>query len=94
MDSEEFDLITYTSNSSKGCSWSWSGIELHNDYTLAAYKIEIKREMLSEYQLKVANLYNIFIANIEKLVPNVFVKEKYVLPYENLQLYLKLGLKL
>ena len=50
--------------------------------------------MLSEYQLKVANLYNIFIANIEKLVPNVFDKEKYVLPYENLQLYLKLGLKL
>ena len=32
--------------------------------------------------------------NVKKLVPNLFDKEKYVLHYENLQLYLKLGLKL
>ena len=30
----------------------------------------------------------------KKLVPNFFDKEKYVLYYENLQLYLRLGLKL
>ena len=46
--------------------------------------------MLSEYQLKIANLYNIPIVNVKKLVPNFFDKKKYVLHYENLQLYLKL----
>ena len=32
--------------------------------------------MLSEYQLKVANLYNIPISNAKKLVPNFFDNEK------------------
>ena len=46
------------------CSRSWSWIsnwikELHNDFPLAPDKTEIKREMLSEYQLKIADLYNI-----------------------------------
>ena len=50
--------------------------------------------MLSEYQLKIADLYNIFIGNITKLAPNFFDKESYVLHYENFQLYLRLGLKL
>ena len=50
--------------------------------------------MLSEYQLKIADLYNITISNVNKLVPNIFDKEKYVLHHENLQLYLKLRLKL
>ena len=50
--------------------------------------------MLSEYQLKIDDLYNIPIGNVKKLVPNLFDKEKYVLHYENLQLYLRLGLKL
>ena len=50
--------------------------------------------MLSEYQLKIADLYNIFIGNITKLAPNFFDKENYMLHYENFQLYLRLGLKL
>ena len=50
--------------------------------------------MLSEYQLKIADLYNIPIGNVKKLAPNFFYKEKYVLHYENLQLYLRLELKL
>ena len=50
--------------------------------------------MLSEYQLKIADLYKIPIGIVRKLVPKFFNKEKYVLHYENLQLYLKLGLKL
>ena len=68
--------------------------ELHNDYPSARDKVEIQREILSEYQLKIADLYNIFIGNNKKLVPNFFDKEKYVFHYENLQLYLWLGLKL
>ena len=44
--------------------------ELHNDYLLATDKIAIKKEMLSDYQLKIANLYNIPIDNVKKLVSN------------------------
>ena len=50
--------------------------------------------MLSDYQVEIANLYNIPISNVKKLVPNVFDKETYVLHYEKFQLYLRLGLKL
>ena len=53
--------------------------ELHNDYPLAANKIEIKREILAQYQLKIADLYNIPIDNVKKLVPQFFDKEKYVI---------------
>ena len=49
--------------------------------------------MLSEYQLKIADLYNIPIGNVKKIVPNFFDKEKYVLHYHNLQLYLRIGIK-
>ena len=49
----------YTSNNSKGCvpefdlEYPKELHELHNGYPLATGKIEIKREMLSEYQLKI-----------------------------------------
>ena len=62
--------------------------------------------MLSDYQLKIADLYNIPIGNLKKLVPNLFDKENFnvkkLVPnffdqenvlYKNLQLYLGLGLK-
>ena len=96
---KEFDLNKYTSNSSKGFELE-VGLEypkelrkLCNDYPLASDKIEIKRKMLSNYQLQMADLYNIPISNIKKLVPSFFDKEKYVLHYENFQVYLRLGLK-
>ena len=97
---KEFDLNKYTSNSSKGIvlvedlEYPKELQELDNDYTLAPDKIEIKKEVLSDYQLKIADLYKISIGNVKKLVPNFFAKEKYVIQYENLQLYLRLGLKL
>ena len=89
----------YTSNSSKRCVLEVDleypkELQLHNDYPLATDKTEIKRKMLSEYQLKIVDLYNIPIGNVKKFVPNLFDKEKYVIHYENLQLYLRLGLNL
>ena len=60
--------------------------ELHNDYLLALGKTDIKREMLFDYQLKIADLYSITIDNVIKLVPNFFDKEKYVIHYVSLQL--------
>ena len=50
--------------------------------------------MLTKYQLIVSDFYKFSIESIEKFVPNFFDKEKYVLYYENLQLYLRLGLKI
>ena len=43
--------------------------------------------MLSEYQIKIADLYNIPIGKVKKLLPNLFDEEKYVIQYENLKLY-------
>ena len=50
--------------------------------------------MLFDYQLKIAGLYNTPIGSVKKLVPIFSDKEKYVIHYENLQLYSRLGLKL
>ena len=69
IDTKEFDLNKYTSNSSKG------------------FAVEVDPEYPKEYQLKIADLYNIPTGNVKKLVPNFFNKEKYVLHYENLQPY-------
>ena len=97
---KKFDLNKYTSNSSKGyvfevdLEYPEELIQLYNDYLLAPDKTEIKREALSEYQLKIADLYNIPAGNVKKLVPNFFDKEKNVLHYQKLQLYLRLGLKI
>ena len=49
--------------------------------------------MLCEYQLKIADIYDIPVGNVKELVLNFFDKEKYVLHYEKLQLYLKAGPK-
>ena len=100
IDPKEFDLNINTNNNSKGCTlevdleYPKELHKLHNDYPLAPDKGDIKRGMLSEYQLKIADLYNIPIGNVKELVPNLFDKEKYGIHYENLKFYLKLGLKL
>ena len=49
---------------------------------------------MSEYQLKIADLYNTPIDNVKKLMPNFFDKEKYVLHHKKLQPHSRLGLKL
>ena len=51
--------------------------ELHNDYPLAPGKIEIKKEILSQYQWMTCHFYNILIGNVKKVVPNFFDREKY-----------------
>ena len=55
IDPKQFDLIKYTSNSSKrfvlkvDLKYSKQLGEFHNDYYLVPDKTEIKREILSEY---------------------------------------------
>ena len=90
IEPKEFDLNKCSSNSLKGCvlevdlEYSKELWELRNDYPLASDKIEIKRQMLSDYQLKIAELHNIPIDNVKKLVPNFIDKERYVIHYKNL----------
>ena len=67
---------------------------LHNDYPLAPEKITVREEMLSDYCRRIQNREGIKTGQVEKLVPNLRDKERYVLHYRNLQLYLSLGLKL
>ena len=70
----------YTSNSPKGCileidlEYPKELRELHNGYPLPPDKIEIKREMFSDYQLRIVDFYYIPIGNLRKLVPNFFDK--------------------
>ena len=71
----------YTSNSSKRCilevdlEYPKKLRELHNDYSLAPDKIEIKREMLSNYQLRNADLYNVLIGNVKNWCLTFLIKK-------------------
>ena len=86
IDLKEFEMNKYTCNSSKDCvfevdlEYSEESRELHNGYPLTPDKIDIniKKEILSKYQLMIPYFYNIPM----------------VLHYENLQLYVRIGIKL
>ena len=67
--------------------------EFSNNYPLAPEKLEITQNMLSKYCLSTANKYVIKIGGVNKLVPNLGNKSKYIGHYKNHQLYLSLGMK-
>ena len=64
----------------------------HNDYPLAAEKMKITHDLLSDYcrSFYTDRPYHPDV----KLVPNLRDKEKYVVHYRNLQLYTELGLEI
>ena len=68
--------------------------DIHDDYPLAPEKINIRKEWLSDYCLKIANVHNITIGAVKKLAPNLMDKNNYVIHYRNLQQCLELGMKL
>ena len=50
--------------------------------------------MLSNYCSKIAKKYSKNVDSVNKLIPNLGIKSKYVALYKNLQLYLLFGIKL
>ena len=67
---------------------------LHNDYPLASEKLTVTEEMISPYCKELKKAKGISCGRVQKLVPNLSDKEKYVLHWRNLKQYLSLGLKL
>ena len=66
----------------------------HRTYPLAPEKFEINLDILSKYCNDVANKYGTKVVGVNKLVPNLRDKIKYVVHYRNLQHYMALGIKL
>ena len=97
---EYINLDSYDENSAKGLilevdlEYPPELHRLHNDYPLAPEKMVVREEMLSDYSREILGREGMTIGKVQKLIPNLKDKEKYVLHYRNLQLYLKLGLKL
>ena len=67
---------------------------LHNDFPPAPEKVKVTENMLSDYCKQTKDKFNISTGQVHKLIPTLNNKQKYVLHYRNLQLYLNLGLKL
>ena len=68
--------------------------ELQNNYPPAPEKLAVSCDMLSNYCKKIADMYEIKVGDVKKLIPNLGIKTNYVVHYINLQLYLSLGMKL
>ena len=67
---------------------------LHNDYPLAPEQKAVTSEMLSPYSQHLAKELNLGSGSVPKLVPNLADKKNYIVHYENLKLYLSLGLEI
>ena len=78
----KFNLDSYDDDSFRGCvleiglEYPQELHELYNDYPLVPDKLEIKKKILSDYQLRIAKDYNISLGNVKKLVLNSFDKGK------------------
>ncbi len=53
----------------------------------------VKKDWMSEYQIGLLDAGSVS-TEVEKLVPNLRGKNRYILHYRNLQLYLSLGMRL
>ena len=93
------DLAKYKEDSNKGLilevdlEYPKSLHETHDDYPLGPEKVKVTEDMLSDDCKKIATKYQISTGLVHKLIPPLKNKEKCVLHYRNLQLYIDLGLK-
>ena len=82
---DKIDIAKYKEDSKKG-------LILEVD-PLAPEKVKVTESILSEYCQNISEKFGISIGLVHKLIPTLSKKEKYVLHYRNLQLYIDLGLK-
>ena len=68
--------------------------ELNNEYPLAPENMKVTKAMLSPYAKQLLEELELKGTSTEKLIPNLNQKEKYVVHYRNLELYLFLGMRL
>jgi len=66
----------------------------HNDYPMAPEKMTVSKDMLSPTSSDMFEKLHLNAGKVEKLVPNLKDKKKYVVHYRNLKFYLKHGLKI
>ena len=62
-----------------------------NDFPMTPEKIKVSEEMLSSFQLKINNKYDIKVGVTNNLIPNLLPKKNYVIHYRNLEYYLSKG---
>ena len=66
----------YSKNTLKGCVLKSKELcKLHNDYPSDPDKIEIKEEVLSKYQLAIANFYNILLVMLKNWCVAFLIKK-------------------
>ena len=66
---------------------------IHNDYRLCPENVSIAEEDLSPYTKQLGEKLDVKIVPTKKLVCNLKNETKYVIHYRNLQLYVKLGIR-
>ena len=64
----------------------------HRDFPLAPTKDVVEDEWLSDYQIELKEQYNLPSSKVKKLLQTFFDKERYVVHYKLLKLYVQLGL--
>ena len=67
--------------------------DAHNAYPLSPERMMVQKKWISDYQHDLLGVGAAPI-EVEKLVPNLRNKDRYVLHYRNLQLYMSLGMRL
>ena len=96
---ENFNLDNCSNDSSIGC---FLGVDLdyldelndlHNNYALVSETLKVTEQILSKYQQKITEDNNFSIAKNKNLIPNLGNKRKYMLHFQNLNIYLDLGLQ-
>ncbi|KAL9951227.1 hypothetical protein ACROYT_G043851 [Oculina patagonica] len=96
----DLDVLDIADDSEEGCilevdlEYPCSLHDRHNDYPLAPERLVVKNDMLSPYCEQLVDELQLKSAQVAKLVPNLNNKTKYVIHYQNLKLYLSLGMKL
>ena len=69
----------------------------YENYTMIILQLQIKQKSKERYCLSINKgllIYATLLEYVQKIVANFFDKDRYVLHYQNLQLYLRLRLKL